>query len=54
MVCFCADADDFSLSYVKKKILFGGLSCREKKKDACEVASVYFFQKSSIYKKFLS
>jgi hypothetical protein len=55
VACPCADAAKFSSSF-DKKILFGKLPCKEKKKTLAMMASVFFFfsQESSPNKKFLS
>jgi hypothetical protein len=42
VACLYADADNFSSSE-SKNFLFGELSCTDKKKDACEMASLIFF-----------
>jgi hypothetical protein len=42
VACLYVDADNFSSSE-SKNFLFGELSCTDKKKDACEMASLIFF-----------
>jgi hypothetical protein len=49
VTCLCADVDDFSSSK-GKNIFFGKLSSKAKK-DACEVASVFFSCKRSHHTK---